>query len=266
MRIYTLASGSSGNCALVSDGDCHILLDAGISLRRIRTALGHFGLTPGDLSGVLITHEHSDHVGGLPMLAKYHDIPIFAPRTVANHLRWSLAGVEPRFYELLPGKPTELGAFRVTAFRTPHDTPESVGYRLEGSTLAVGCCTDLGRVTDEVQDTLTGCDAALLEANHDEDLLRDGPYPVYLKRRILSDHGHLSNAACGALAARLAARGAQYILLGHLSRENNRPALAQDTVRGALDAAGFPGLALEVAPPEGLCGRTLAAARAGSEV
>ena len=252
MRLFTLASGSGGNCCLVSDGACHVLVDAGISLRRIRAGLAVCGLTPDELSGLLVTHEHSDHVSGLAMLAKYHDIPVFAPRTVTNHLRWSLAGVEPHFYELRPGTQTELGSLRVTAFHTPHDTPESVGYRLEGG-VTVGICTDLGYVTDEVRDTLSGCDAALLESNHDEVMLRNGPYPVHLKRRISSERGHLSNAHCGPLAASLAVNGARYILLGHLSRENNRPALALDAVRGALDAARRPQAPCPISGEDAVC-------------
>jgi phosphoribosyl 1,2-cyclic phosphodiesterase len=249
MRVTTFASGSGGNCALVSLGDTHVLLDAGISLRRIRTALARYGLTTEKLSGVLITHEHADHVSGLPMLVKYSDIPIFAPRTVANHLRWSTAGVEKCLYELEPGAPLPLNELCVTAFRTPHDTPESVGYRLEGGGDSFGFCTDLGHVTDEVRDGLNGCASVVLEANHDPEMLRCGPYPIYLKRRILSGSGHLSNESCADFAAELAAAGAGYILLGHLSRENNRPELALAAVRETLDTAGFADVVLNVAPP-----------------
>lgn len=252
MRAVTFASGSGGNCALVSDGDIHILIDAGISMRRLRAGLSFCKLRPEELTAVLLTHEHSDHVSGLPALAKSCDIPIFAPRAVAAALRRTVAGVDKRLYAISPQSPFLLGGVSVTAFRTPHDAPESAGYRFDGSS-ALGFCTDLGHVTDEVRDALSGCDAAVLECNHDEEMLRYGPYPVYLKRRILSSRGHLSNESCGELSVWLAAGGARRIVLGHLSRENNRPELALQTVRRALDEAGFPAVALAVAPPSSPC-------------
>ena len=186
-------------------------------------------------------------MGGLPTLLKHCEAPVFAPRSALGAL-WSAAGADVRLHELVPGRPLPLGDLSVTAFRTPHDVPESVGYRFEGSA-ALGFCTDLGHVTEEVRRSLAGCDAVVLEANHDEEMLRYGPYPVYLKRRILSDRGHLSNDACGELAAHLAGGGTRRFLLGHLSRENNRPELAFETVRCALDKKGFGDAELGVAPP-----------------
>jgi len=264
MRAVTFASGSGGNCALVSDGDIHILVDAGISMRRIRAGLSFCNLRPEDLTAVLLTHEHSDHVSGLPVLAKSCDIPIFAPRAVAGALRRMAAGVEKCLYTLSPHTPFSLGGVSVTAFRTPHDASESVGYRFDGRS-ALGFCTDLGHVTDEVRDALSGCDAAVLESNHDEEMLRYGPYPVYLKRRILSSRGHLSNGSCGELSVSLAAGGTRRIVLGHLSRENNRPELALQTVRRALDEAGYPAVALAVAPPSSPCVLEVSCAPAAAE-
>ncbi|MDR1130878.1 MAG: MBL fold metallo-hydrolase [Oscillospiraceae bacterium] len=250
MHIITIASGSGGNCALVRDSGTAVLIDAGISARRIVTALRGLGLSPGQLSGILITHEHTDHVCGLAALLKNHEIPIFAPRTVANHLSWSIAGVDDYITVLPPGQDHRVGTLRVLPFRTPHDTPESVGYRLQGSG-SLGFCTDFGHVTDEIREGLRGVDTAVIEANHDLDMLRAGPYPVYLKRRILSDNGHLSNTACGALACELYRNGTKTLVLAHLSRENNRPALARSAILDALsrqgaDTGGMP--VLEVAP------------------
>ena len=234
MRIITFASGSKGNCTLVSCAGHHFLIDCGISMRRIKSSLAAIGLKIEDISAIFITHEHSDHICGLSMLTKYYNIPICAPRTVAKHLRYSIAGVE----DCLRVFPTEgkcdFGGVLVSAFHTSHDTEESVGYRFE-SECVFALATDTGVVTDEMLSGLLGADAVVLESNHDVDMLMSGSYPYTLKRRILSDHGHLSNEACGELAAYLADWGTKYIILGHLSRENNSPARAFHTVKNALN-------------------------------
>lgn len=203
----------------------HVLIDAGISARRIRQSLCAAGLDIQELDGVLITHEHSDHVSGLRTLLKSTELMIYAPHTVAARLSGALPEAVDRLRVIPTLSPVRVGALRVTAFHTPHDTDESVGYRVEGrGTFALA--TDMGHVTDEVLAGLSGADAALIESNHDLDMLLNGPYPIYLKRRILSDRGHLSNADCALLARKLAEAGTLTIILGHLSRENNRPELA----------------------------------------
>jgi len=225
MKIAVFASGSGGNCMLLSHKDTHILIDAGISMRRIESSLRSLGLTVKDIGGVLITHEHSDHISGLKMLIKHHGINIFAPRTVANRLRGMLPEAEENITVLPVGTEFEFGWLKVRAFHTPHDTDESVGYRIEGDN-SFAIATDMGCVTREVLDGLLGADTVLVESNHDVNMLCDGPYPVYLKRRILSDHGHLSNEDCARLVRYLADNGTRHIILGHLSRENNRPGVA----------------------------------------
>ena len=244
MRLTTFASGSSGNCALLSMDGVHLLLDAGISYRRICEQLALSGVRPEELAAVLITHEHSDHICGLGTLVKRCPAPICAPRIVASHLRLAVAGVAERLHIIEPDVPETLGGLRVRCFRTSHDTEESVGWRVEGSAV-FALATDTGCVTPAVEAGLSGADAVLIEANHDVDMLRFGPYPPHLKRRILSDRGHLSNESCAALAAALARSGTRQILLGHLSRENNTPARARETVSAAL--AGTDA-ALYVAP------------------
>ena len=249
LELCTLASGSSGNCLCLSSGSSHILIDAGISMRRISQALRGAGLELKGISGVLITHEHSDHISGLKMLVKHFDIPVYAPHTIANRLRGMLPDIEPCLRIISVGEPFGLGGFLVRAFHT-HDTDESVGYRVEGG----GCfaiATDMGHVTDEVLEALTGADTVLIEANHDVELLSDGSYPIYLKRRILSNRGHLSNESCAKLALYLCRHGTRQIVLGHLSRENNRPELALNAVRTALREAG-ENLRLAAAPPLGV--------------
>lgn len=233
MKLRIFASSSSGNCLLLSDGGTNILLDAGISMRRVEKALENINLTMREIGGVLITHEHSDHISGLKMLMKHYDFPVFAPSTVANHLRGLLPDIDERLVYVPVGQYFQLGTLRVMAFHTSHDTPESVGYRFEGRG-SFALATDTGCVTDEVYRGLLGAKAVLIESNHDEQMLCDGPYPVYLKRRILSDHGHLSNAHCARLARALAENGCETIVLGHLSTQNNLPRLALEETERAL--------------------------------
>ena len=233
MKINIFASSSSGNCLLLSDGGTNILLDAGISMRRVESSLFQTGLSVQDIDGVLITHEHSDHISGLKMLLKHYDFPVYAPRTVAARLMGSHPGIEERLVVVPVGSYFDIGSLSIMAFHTSHDTDESVGYRVEGDgTFALA--TDTGCVTEEIINALLGTDAVLIEANHDETLLCDGPYPFYLKRRILSDRGHLSNASCALLARSLAENGTEKIILGHLSCTNNRPQLAMQEVEKAL--------------------------------
>lgn len=233
MRIVTFASGSTGNCSLISDGKTNILIDAGISMRRVVAALAEYGLTPQDLCGVLITHEHSDHISGLNMLNKYYRLPIIAPPELCGVLQSCKPDLSRSLNAAPVGEVLNIDSLAVRPFRTPHDSAFSVGYRFEGSG-SFAFATDTGMITDEMLDGLTGVDTALIEANHDVEMLRSGPYPYFLKKRILADHGHLSNSECGKLAVSLANSGTKRIILGHLSRENNTPALALSTVKTAL--------------------------------
>lgn len=222
MTIHTLASGSEGNCLLLSDGDVHLLLDAGISTRRIKTGLLQLGLTMADVDGVLITHEHSDHVSGLQTMVKHHRIPIYTSPGTARQLAYRIAGIEPLLRPVEPGTVFSVGDCRVTVFRTSHDAAQSVDYRVDGSA-SVGFLTDTGYVTPEAETALAGVDTLVLESNHDVEWLRSGPYPYSLKARILGDEGHLSNDAAAEFAARMARCGTRCIVLAHLSRENNTP-------------------------------------------
>ncbi len=237
MKIFVFASGSGGNCLMLSSGDTNILIDAGISMRRLSSALAQAGRTMREIGGVLITHEHSDHISGLKSLVKAGGVRVFAPRTVASRLRGLLPEIEERLNVIPVGEPFPLGCLQIQAFHTSHDTDESVGYRVEGEGV-FALATDMGCVTDQVRAGLRGAETVLIEANHDEEMLRYGPYPVYLKRRILSDRGHLSNDSCAALARFLAENGTERIILGHLSRENNRPEKALETVGEALKDTG----------------------------
>ncbi len=257
MRLVIFASGSTGNCALVQGGGRSVLLDAGLSARRIRTALEGEGIDPALLDGIFITHEHSDHVSGLLVFTRQFPLPVYAPGTVAGALRRLYPGAAPLIKDILPETPLSLGCMTVTAFPTPHDAKSgSVGYRVEADGAALVCATDTGCVTDTMLRYFDGADAALIEANHDPDMLIHGPYPAYLKARILSDQGHLSNCECMWLAAVLAGRGTKKLVLGHLSKNNNLPSVAERTVRRALEgrdtdlyvAPEYGRLEVEVAP------------------
>jgi phosphoribosyl 1,2-cyclic phosphodiesterase len=245
--IHTFASGSSGNAALVCRNGVYVLLDAGISCRRITASLRELGLEMDDLSAVFITHTHTDHVSGLQTLVNRCDVPVFASRRTASGLTYRVAGIGPRLRPYDWGETLTVGTLTVTPFPTSHDAPGSAGYRFDEA----GVLTDSGYVTEEASAVLDGVRLLVLEANHDVDRLRGGPYPFYLKRRILGDTGHLSNDAAAAFAVTAARSGAEKLVLAHLSAENNTPELALGAVSAALEAAGLsPGLS--VAPRNGM--------------
>lgn len=206
MTLHTLSSGSQGNCLLLSDGDTHILVDAGISTRRIKAGLAQLELSMDELDGILITHEHTDHISGLATLIKHHSIPLYASPGTARQLAYRLAGVEPLLRPREPGCQFEVGQCLVTAFETSHDAAQSMDYRIDGSG-SVGILTDTGYVTDEAAQVLPGVSLLVLESNHDVEYLRSGPYPYTLKQRILGSQGHLSNDDAAAFAAQMAAGG-----------------------------------------------------------
>ena len=249
--VHTLASGSSGNALLLSYGDTHLLVDAGISCRRITASLRELGLTSMDLSATLVTHTHGDHISGLAVLLKHTACPIRALDRTCRELEYRLAGIGERLLPLASCVSEQVGGCAVTAFPTSHDAPGSCGYRFDTEDGGVGLLTDTGFVTGEAADILPGVDLAVLEANHDVECLRSGPYPYYLKQRILGAEGHLCNEDAARFAVTLAEAGASELILAHLSKENNTPAMARNAVETALSAAGlFP--ALSVAPRDSL--------------
>ena len=245
MIVTTLASGSSGNCTLVSAGDTHVLVDAGISCRRIALSLGELGLRLDDLSGICITHEHSDHICGLTTLTKKHRIPIYTTGGTGRQLCYRIPFIEDLIYQVTPGEEFRIEDLLVESFATLHDTAEPCGFALSDGEKKAAVVTDLGIVTDEVLDGIRGANLLVVECNHDIEAVKSGPYPYYLKQRILGDHGHLSNEAGAALARTVAMDGAHTVILAHLSAENNTPAMARRAVETAL--SGWEGRLL-VAP------------------
>ena len=251
LEFCTFASGSKGNCTLVRQGSTYILLDAGISMRRIQTALRALGVELARVAAIVLTHEHADHVSGLAMLQKHTDIPVYASEGTARELE---RGGRAHALRRIPvGVPFAIGDLELCAFETLHDTAQSVGYVLSDGKRKLALATDLGRVTAAVVRACLGVDAAIVESNHDLDMLWSGAYPYPLKRRIAGDYGHLSNAAGAAFALQLAQAGARCIALAHLSRDNNSPDLAMDCARGVLQEAGVrvgQDVCLRVSPAE----------------
>ena len=239
ITVHTLASGSSGNASLIRCGDTALLLDTGISCRRITTSLRELGLTMDDLTAVLITHTHTDHIAGLATMLKRSDFPIFASNAAARDLLYRMPACAGRLEAFAPGEAFALGSYTVRPFSISHDAPGACGYRLDTEEGSVGLLTDSGYVTDESAETLSGCDLVLLEANHDVETLESGPYPYFLKERILGNRGHLSNETAARFAVSLVRSGTRELILSHLSRENNTPAMAYNTVERALSAAGL---------------------------
>lgn len=233
MRFCSISSGSSGNCIYVGSENTHVLVDAGISGRKIEKGLNTLDLTARDLDGILITHEHSDHISGLGVLSRKYQIPIYTTGGTADALARSKSlGELPAglIREIREDEPFQIQDLTVKAFTIPHDAAQPVGYRLECRDKSVGIATDLGKYNDYIVENLQKLDVLLLEANHDIRMLQVGRYPYYLKQRILGDRGHLSNENAGRLLCRLLHDNLKAIFLGHLSKENNYEKLAYETV------------------------------------
>ncbi len=238
IQIYQIASGSSGNCVLISSEKTRFLLDAGTNAKYIKTALSAIGVSVNELDAIILTHEHFDHISALKVLSKHISAPVYASKGTAEAL---IRGAGCRVEQLRPfdaGSGFFVGDFFIESFCTSHDACDSVGYVINCGNRKVGYATDLGRITGEIVSVLKGSETVLLESNHDTELLKSGSYPYYLKRRILSDTGHLSNADCADAALEIAKSGTRKIILSHLSAENNTVKIAYDTTRSRLDCAG----------------------------
>ena len=239
LRVATLASGSSGNCAVASDGRIHILIDAGISTRRICQGLKGLGLELRHISGVLITHEHIDHVAALPVLCKQTQAALYTAEDTAYELCRKWGGLEARFRVFEPGQRFAVGGLEVGTFATSHDCACPVGYWVTDGTRKLVLCTDTGVVTTEAREGVRGAHTLIGEFNYDPEMLRTGPYPFHLQERIRGNRGHLSNEMGGRLAAWAGTQGARRVVLAHLSQENNRPRLALDAAKKALGELGI---------------------------
>lgn len=240
-RIYPICSSSSGNSTFIGTRGHGVLIDAGCSYKALRTALEAIDvkLDISNIEAVFITHEHIDHIKAVEQLVKHTKIPIFAASGTINEIRAESKLLEnANFYDVREGYKS--AAFEVSCFRTSHDAADSVGYTVRYNGERYGVCTDTGFVTEEAARALSGCRTVLLESNHDEQMLRMNPrYHAALKRRILSDKGHLSNAQCAEFAVKLVQNGTRHLILGHLSKENNTPETARLETLNALIKSGF---------------------------
>lgn len=246
----TLASGSEGNAALYVSGRQRILIDAGKNTRYISDCLRQLALGTADLTHILITHSHSDHVSALPVLLKHTRATLVCSHDTFTAIAHRLPmGVPVLLFT--PGECFLLGQVKVQTFATSHDAPGSCGFVLGQGSEQAAVCTDLGTMTGEQFEAIRGSRVVLLECNHDTEMVKTGPYPYPLKARILSDQGHLSNKFAAKVAARLCQSGTRTLLLAHLSAENNTPQLALSAVRAALDQAGLQA-EVRLAPRSGL--------------
>ncbi len=239
LKAYTLFSSSSGNCAYVEYGKDKLLVDAGASAKAINDALLSLGTSLSDIKGILVSHEHYDHVKGLQTISKKYRIPIYTSEKCMSYIGIKNPEAEPFLSETEAGDRISIGDIGINVYPTPHDSVRSFCYRIEAGDTVLGYATDIGHISDEVQDAVFGCNAVVIESNHDLDMLKYGPYNAALKQRIMGKKGHLSNSSCACLAPVLVRCGTQSIVLAHLSETNNTPRLAYDASSEKLREYGI---------------------------
>lgn len=235
ITINVLASGSKGNAVYLESGGRAVLIDAGLSARELVRRMGLVAVDPHRIEAILVTHEHTDHNRGVRALARRLKIPVHG---TAGTLAATDLSADVISHVVKCGEAGTVGPFTIQPFSTPHDAADPVGYIVEQNGIKVGIATDLGYCTGLVQERLAGADAVIVESNHDEKMLMEGPYPWFLKQRVRSRTGHLSNDAAAGFLGRIHHTGLQHVILAHLSEVNNHPDLAGDT---ALNAEGLGG-------------------------
>ncbi len=241
VKLCTLSSGSSGNAVFVQADATKILIDCGITGKSAENGLRRIDVDPSEISAILVTHEHIDHIKGVGVMSRRYNIPVYASMGTWNAMISSVGAIShDNIHYIAADTPFCVDDALIFPFATSHDAKESLGFTVSNGQKCVSLATDLGTVDKYVYDNVKASDLLVLEANHDEQMLINGPYPPKLKQRIFSDAGHLSNKVCGALCGRLLSEcgGEKHILLGHLSHENNTPAMAYETVRRSVEYAG----------------------------
>lgn len=253
ISFFCIASGSSGNCFYLSADDTAILIDAGLSQRNIKKALKDKNLTLSKVKGIFVTHDHADHIKGVSTISNENMIPVYATAEVHKGMKKSYCMTRDIDVSLVrkleKGEELQLGAITIHSFDVPHDGTDNVGYHITIGDVHLCIITDVGHISQEVAEHIGLANYLVLEANYDESMLEMGPYPRYLKERISSDRGHLSNSACGNALLNFATPELKHVWLCHLSEENNHPELARKTVESILRSGGIlPGkdIALDV--------------------
>ncbi|MDO5516925.1 MAG: MBL fold metallo-hydrolase [Clostridium sp.] len=241
MIFCSLYSGSSGNSMFIASERAKILIDAGLPGKKIDTALQEINENPRDLNGIFITHEHSDHVKGVGVISRKYDIPIYANADTWSAMEQSIGKIKEHNIKIIDKRSiTEIEDMNIKAFNIPHDAVSPMGYTVTDGLKSVSVATDFGTFTKEIYDNIKESEVILLESNHDVNMLKFGPYPYPLKRRILSEIGHLSNEDCGSAIVELVKCGLnKNVILGHLSNTNNQPDLAYQTVLNVLNENGI---------------------------
>jgi len=234
MKLCSISSGSSGNCIYIGTDSTHLLIDVGISGKRIEAGLNSFGHTAKKIDGILITHEHSDHISGLGVMARRYHIPIYSTRDTIHALKKSssLGAIDSVLYRVIePNEDFLINDIVIHPFETSHDAIHPVCYTFTAEGKKISVATDLGYYNEYIKEKLADSNILFIEANHDVKMLEVGSYPYYLKRRIKSDLGHLSNETTSKLICDLYHEAMSYVILGHLSNENNIPDIAYETVK-----------------------------------
>jgi phosphoribosyl 1,2-cyclic phosphodiesterase len=240
IKTVCLASGSKGNSTYIEAGDVRVLVDAGLSARQIKLRLEEIGVEVESIMGVFVTHEHVDHVGAIPVLTRRFNTPIYMSRLAADSpigigpFAGKIAGIR----QIEAGSEVTLGDLKIQPFSVSHDAADPLGFRFEIGGAAIAVASDLGCITRLVCDRFAGCQAIVCESNHDTQMLRDGSYPMRLKRRISGKFGHLSNSDCRQLLENVYHEDLQAVVLAHLSEENNTPQLAYEENQAFLDSVG----------------------------
>ena len=241
-QLYPFCSSSKGNCTLLVHRERGLLIDCGITFRQLERSLESASLPLSQVEGLLLTHEHTDHIKALPQLQKHTTLPIYGGNGTL-----AAAQAEGISHQ---NRPFDVGAFHITPIATCHDAADPCGYRIEADGKALAIVTDTGRVTPSMLQYLSGCSLIMLESNYDPDMLENGPYPAALKRRIRSEQGHLSNGDCASLLALLALEGSlKTAVLAHISDHNNTPLTAKMAALTAFSQYGIEGVRLEAGGP-----------------
>lgn len=254
-RFVTLFSSSKGNAAYIKYGRDEILIDCGVSARMLERALNLLGSSLTSISALFITHEHGDHIRGLESVCARIGFPVYAPKNCCAYLEPSVAGAQTRLHPLEPLEPVELFDLVVCPVKTPHDSLDSCGFRINAGGEKLGYFTDIGCLSEPVLRGVSGCRRVVFESNHDIGMLKNGNYPPFLKKRILGDRGHLSNDLCSRLLPHLVSHGTESISLAHLSEQNNRPAIALASAEASLSAAGITAFGADGAAVAAALGR-----------